>query len=86
MLNDSLRIGLLNGFSFITSTGAWARAPLWEGCHEHRRYSRDTYPESYITEYTSIRRRMGVDYAGDIGGVRSRPEDTYRVNVESDST
>ena len=26
--------------------------PHREGFHESRRYSRDTYPESYITEYT----------------------------------
>jgi len=24
---------------------------LWEGYHESRRCSRDTYPESYITKY-----------------------------------
>ena len=30
---------------------------LWEGCHESRRCSRDTYPESCITKYTSIRRK-----------------------------
>ena len=28
----------------------------WEGYHESRRCSRDTYPESYTTKYTSIRR------------------------------
>ena len=28
---------------------------LWEGCRKSRRCSRDTYPESYITKYTSIR-------------------------------
>ena len=28
----------------------------WEGYHESRRCSRDTYPESYITKYTSIRK------------------------------
>ena len=27
-----------------------------EGCRESRRCSRDTYPESYIPKYTSIRR------------------------------
>ena len=34
----------------------------WEGCRESRRCSRDTYPESYTTKYTSIRRlrRWGV--------------------------
>ena len=46
--------------------GAFCRAPyhshvnsgdgLWEGYHESKRYSRDTYPESYFTKYTSIRR------------------------------
>jgi len=30
---------------------------LWEGCRESRTCSRDTYPESYITKYTSIRRK-----------------------------
>jgi len=30
--------------------------PLGEGCRESRRCSGDTYPESYITKYTSIRR------------------------------
>ena len=38
--SDRLRVGWLN----------------WEGYHESRRCSRDTYPESYITKYTSIRR------------------------------
>ena len=32
------------------------RGGLWEGYRDSRRCSRDTYPESYITEYTSIRR------------------------------
>ena len=29
---------------------------LWEGYYESRRCSRDTYPESYITKYTSVLR------------------------------
>ena len=29
---------------------------VWEGFHESRRCSRDTYPASYVTKYTSIRR------------------------------
>jgi len=33
---------------------SWFR--VWEGCRESRRCSRNTYPESYITQYTSIRR------------------------------
>ena len=28
----------------------------WEGFHESRRCSRDTYPESHLTKYASIRR------------------------------
>ena len=32
---------------------------LREGHQESRRCSRDTYPESYITKYTSIRRLQG---------------------------
>ena len=44
--DDRLRVGWLNGFA----------GPLWEGYRESRRCSRDTYPESYITKYTSIRR------------------------------
>ena len=34
--------------------------PFWEGCREGRRCSRDTYPESYTTECTSIRRRLVI--------------------------
>ena len=30
---------------------------LWEGYHESRRCSRDTYLESYTTKYTSIRKQ-----------------------------
>ena len=29
--------------------------PLWEGYHESSRCFRDTYPESYITKFTSLR-------------------------------
>ena len=36
--------------------------PLWEGYRESRRCSRDTYPESYITKYTSVRRIHDVCY------------------------
>ena len=35
-----------------------------EGCRESRRCSRDTYPQSYITKYTSIRRQKAVRDAG----------------------
>ena len=33
---------------------------LWEGCRQSSKCSRDTYPESYITKYTRIRRLQGV--------------------------
>ena len=39
--HDTLRVGWL----------------YFEGCRESRRYSRETYPESYITKFTSIRRQ-----------------------------
>ena len=45
-IRDRLRVGWFNEFSFITS--------LWEVYHESRRCSRDTYPESYITNYTAV--------------------------------
>jgi len=38
-----------SGFSFETRDG------LCEGCRESRTCSRDTYPELYITKYTSVR-------------------------------
>ena len=37
---------------------------LWEGYRESRRCSRDTYPESYITKYTSTRRKHDVRKEG----------------------
>ena len=40
---DRLRVSWLNGCSFI---------------HESRNWSRDTYPESYITKYNSMRREL----------------------------
>ena len=36
----------------------YAQCSLWEGYCEGRRCPRDTYPESYITKYTSIRRQQ----------------------------
>jgi len=38
--------------------------PLWEGCRESKRGSMDTYPESYITKYTSIRRKHDQRFWG----------------------
>ena len=52
-------------------------ALLWEGYHESRRCSRDIYPESYITKYSSIRRSDPMVYPNEaVGGVFgvARPE------------
>ena len=63
--NGSMRFFLrhqLSSHPLVTYSGAHASrdhtlvGPLWEGYHESRRCSRDTYPESYITKHTSIRR------------------------------
>ena len=43
---------------FLVGGGGLASGPLWEGHRESRRCSKDTYPESCITKYTSIRRLM----------------------------
>ena len=51
--SDRLRVGWLNGF--------------WEGYRETRRCSRDTYAESYITKYTSIRRLKSNEEQTDRG-------------------
>ena len=43
--------------------------PLWEGYRESRRCSRDTYPESYITKYTTytnINLRNGSKHLDDV--------------------
>jgi len=50
-------------FSAFHSVGnvtrlCWQFDELWEGCRESRRCSRDTYPESYISKNTSIRRKQ----------------------------
>ena len=39
---------------------------LWEGYHESRRCSRDTYPESCITKYTTYTKINGRDRAGGV--------------------
>jgi len=33
-------------------------SPLWEGCRESTRCSRDTFPESCIAKYTSTQRKV----------------------------
>jgi hypothetical protein len=40
----------------VIDSGLFGSADLWEWYRESRGCSRDTYPESYITKYTSIRR------------------------------
>ena len=34
----------------------------WHRCRESRRRSRDTYPETYITKHTSVRRKIAPGY------------------------
>ena len=46
--NDRVQQGVSHGDAFFES----------EGFRQSMRCSRDTYPESYITEYTSIRRKI----------------------------
>jgi len=44
----------------VCSTDSYSPHPqrhYWEGCRERRRCSRVTYSESYITKYTSVRRK-----------------------------
>jgi hypothetical protein len=64
---DRLKVGWLNGF-FIhqahASRDQTLTGPLWEGFRESRRYSMNTYPESYITEYTLVDEdKAGVEAA-----------------------
>ena len=42
----------------------WRNGSLWEEYHESRICSRDTYPESYITKYTTYTKMIdsGVSY------------------------
>jgi len=53
---DSGLVGWLNGWGLEahSSRDHTLAGPLWEGYLESRRCSRDTYPESYITEYTLV--------------------------------
>jgi len=56
------RSGLVvpEGPPYASSSGLTEIRPgiLWGGYHERRRGSRDTYPESYITKFTRIRRKF----------------------------
>ena len=49
VLNDRRRVDWLNG-----------AGPLWEGYHESRRCSRDTYPAPYTTRCTSITKNKAL--------------------------
>ena len=46
----------LNSMKYLGLFGSTDSRPLWEGYRESRKCSRDTFLESYITTYTSIRR------------------------------
>ena len=43
-----------------TAAGRGVGFYIWEGYRESRRCLSDTYPESYITKYTSIRRLLAI--------------------------
>ena len=53
--------------------------PLWKGYHESTKCSRNTYPESHITKYTSIR-RLGL---GDLE-IEAHPLVKARVLCQDD--
>ena len=56
-----------------------------EGCHERRRLSRDTFPESYITRYTGIRRFKFLHAAAELYGTESQSQDQTLVLTLSSS-
>ena len=37
----------------------------WEGYRESRRYSRDTYPEAYVTKYTNTKINCATHHLSD---------------------
>ena len=55
--------------------------PLWEGCGESRRCSRDTYSKSYITNHTSIRMLPRTRPTGSRCAHWSRPQRTLAVQT-----
>ena len=58
-LGQALHLSVFKGrLSTLESEQKTVDSGLWEGCRESRRCSRHTYPESYITEYTSIPRQQ----------------------------
>jgi len=61
----------------------WLVGPLWEGYHEKmlKGHLPDTYPETYITKYTSIRRlfRVSGGTAVDVVPPVADPEVQVRV-------
>ena len=50
----------MNEYRRIASRDHTLAGPLWEGGRESRTYSRDTYPESYITKYAVAPRARSV--------------------------
>ena len=52
---DSARAALCASQTLLAGAPPKKLDHVWEGYHESRRCSRDTYPDSYITKYTSIR-------------------------------
>ena len=51
--------------------------PLWEGFRESRKCSRDTYPESYITQYTG-KQRLYLPGGGPSGSIQGSGSPLFR--------
>ena len=61
-LQISVKYLFLN-WELICASACKQNLIIWEGYHESGRCLRDTYPESYITTFTSIRRQTIILYS-----------------------
>ena len=55
--------------------------PFWEEFRESRSCSRDTYPESYITKYTIIRRLKMFTFCAEAGNLRVAKAEVEREDA-----
>jgi len=60
----------LTDYSQVDVAGLRYKSVNVEGYHESERCSRDTYPESYITKYSSIRRQRPLSASRESSGER----------------
>jgi len=54
-------------FNALIDSGLVGSTAFWEGYRESRRCSRDSYPESYITKYTIVRRLIRIPAGAELG-------------------